>query len=576
MKSRRFRKAPKLPPGSRSTALTAPTQRTGFGMSNVPQMPSGPTQYEQQNRQQPPNTISDISPRNMFSPLQPVQPFGPPYVTTPLQWNYPTGYNIDIAPAHLVFMQSLRLMAASWGPLATIIQTRIDQFMRMPIAIQIRDKPKVTNPRIDEIKQFFKMPDRKTLWDPWVRAMMYELLVTDAVSIDTSWRTNDGKPYAITIIDGAMIKPLIDDMGRRPDAPDPAYQQMRFGLPSINLTEDELIYAPMRPRPQMPIYGYPPTEQIIVNIASGISRETYQAKFWREGTMPELIMTVPETWNPQQTVQFQGMFDSVMAGNTMTKSRIRFVPSGMKPFDVKNANGEGLKADIDEWLVRVACYAYSVSPSPFIRQMNRATAETAQDEAQEEGLHPLMTWFQDAIMNRLIQDPRYGFGYDDIEFVYKPEKQVDPLVEMQTETGYAKEGVKTRNEVRLLLDYEPMPGGDELTVDTPNGPVPLAETLEANRQKALAVPDQIAQDNESHDAQMQQMKSGPPAVGKAARITFRESPSPGPRGAPAIHDGRCRCNDCLVVGKGAFAAGRARRRAFAGYPVGNSQALQRR
>jgi hypothetical protein len=566
MKKRRFQKAPKLPPGARSTALSVPRQRVGVGESNVMQEPSGPTQYQARNQPQPPPFIADVDPgRNIYSPLQPVQPFGPPWITTTRQWDYISGYNIDIAPAHVVFMQSLRLMAQSWGPLATIIQTRIDQFMRMPIDIQIRDKPKVKNARIDEIKAFFRMPDKKTLWDPWVRSMLYELLVTDAVSIDTSWRANDGKPFAVTIIDGATIKPLIDDMGRRPDAPSPAYQQLIKGLPMVNLTEDELIYAPMRPRPQMPIYGYPPTEQIIVNIASGIARETYQAKFWRDGTMPEMIMSCPEGWNPQQVAQFQGMFDSIMAGNTQTKSRVRFVPTGMKPFDIKNANGEGLKADIDEWLVRVACYAYSVSPSPFIRQMNRATAQTAQDEAQEEGLHPLMTWFKDSIMNRLIQDPRYGFGYDDIEFVYKPEKQVDPLVEMQTLVGYAKEGVLTRNEIRGSLDYEDMPGGDELTVDTPNGPVPLAETLEANRAQALAVPDQIDQANEAHDAQMQQMKSGPPAVGKAARATFRQSASPGTGRASQEHDGRCRCNDCLVVGKGAFEAGRARRRAFAGY-----------
>ena len=48
------------------------------------------------------------------------------------------------------------------------------------------------------------------------------------------------------------------------------------------------------------------------------------------------------------------------AGDLTQKSRIRFVPDGMKPFDVKNANGEGLKADYDEWLATIVCYAFSV------------------------------------------------------------------------------------------------------------------------------------------------------------------------------------------------------------------------
>ncbi len=551
IRHRSFFKAPRLTPG----ATTSPVPRAPNAQAASPEQIAN----------------IDIG-RDPYSPMQPVQPFGPGFgITTPVNWDYMVGLNIDVAPAHLVVFQTLRLMAQTWGILQTIIQTRIDQFMRMPIAFQIRDKPRAQNKRIDEVRAFFQKPDGKTRWDPWCRMALWEMLTTDATAIYVGWRRADGKPYSVDIIDGAMIKPLIDDTGRRPDAPSPAYQQVRKGLPFVNLDEHELIYAPMRPRPMMPIYGYPPTEQIIVNIASGIARETYQAKFWREGTMPEMIMTVPESWNPQQVAQFQAMFDSLMAGNVQTKSRIRFVPSGMKPFDIKNANGEGLKADIDEWLTRIACFAYSVSPTPFIRQMNRATAQNAQEEAQQEGLHPMMTWWKSAIMDPLVQDPLIGFGYDDIEFVYKPEPQVDPLIQMQVITGYVKEGIKTRAEAREEINFEPM-GGEAatLTVDTANGPVPLEETVVAARARAKAesVPDQIAQQAESHDASMQQMKSpAPPAVGKAAAGDFRQGGSSGSRAASAVHDGRCRCHDCLYLGAGAFAAGRPRRRAYAGYPV---------
>ena len=48
-----------------------------------------------------------------------------------------------------------------------------------------------------------------------------------------------------------------------------------------------------------------------------------------------------------------------------------------------------LKDDFDEWLARIICYAFSVPPTPFIKQTNRATADNASDTAQAEGLAPL-------------------------------------------------------------------------------------------------------------------------------------------------------------------------------------------
>jgi hypothetical protein len=36
-----------------------------------------------------------------------------------------------------------------------------------------------------------------------------------------------------------------------------------------------------------------------------------------------------------------------------------------------------LKGAFDEWLARVVCFAFSISPQAFSEAMNRATAETA-------------------------------------------------------------------------------------------------------------------------------------------------------------------------------------------------------
>ena len=55
-----------------------------------------------------------------------------------------------------------------------------------------------------------------------------------------------------------------------------------------------------------------------------------------------LIVTVPENWGPRQIAMFQAHCDAMLSGNLKLKSKIRFLPSGMKPFDIKNASGESL------------------------------------------------------------------------------------------------------------------------------------------------------------------------------------------------------------------------------------------
>src|SRR6266550_2458439 len=87
--------------------------------------------------------------------------------------------------------------------------------------------------------------------------------------------------------------------------------------------------------------------------------------------------------------RFQEWFDSVLAGNTGARSRLVWGPSGAKYQPFKEAP---YKDEFDEWLARIVCYAFSLPPSAFTPQVNRATAQTAQDTALNEGLAPLMGW----------------------------------------------------------------------------------------------------------------------------------------------------------------------------------------
>jgi Phage portal protein/Phage Mu protein F like protein/High potential iron-sulfur protein len=499
--------------GSRADAAIPARQGPASNQNTLNVGAESATIYEQMAPPQPPNAISDVTiDRNWFSPFQPVTPFGPPWQTYPRAYDYPVGENINFIPGRVEVFTMLRAMAQGWGLLRTVIETRKDQLMRIPWTIRTLDQDRSVqnkqkdkgNKRIQQLREFFKRPDRHHGFQQWARMILEDKFVLDAATI-TIWRTVGGDPYSLMVTDGATIKPLIDDAGLRPEFPNPAYQQVIKGLPLINLDSTEILYAPQRPRPQMPHYGYSEVEQIMLEICEGLRKQLYKNSFWNEGTLPEMLIGVPEEWKAEQIASFQAWFDSYMEGNIGQRTKARFIPGGMKPYDVKNADGGSLKTDEDEWIARIVCFAFSIAPTPFIRQLNRSTAQSAAQEAEEEGLHPLMTWFKTEVMDPFIQTD-LGWGFDDLEFDWEPQPEVDSLKQMQELTGYVKAGIQTVNEARNALDLPDDPAGNELIIETTMGPTPLKEALDASRAQAVAKPDELQRQQDAHDMTMQQGK----------------------------------------------------------------------
>ena len=486
-------KGPRLVAGSSSSPINP-----GFGASSAGNsrnegasrtLPNGgsiagsPTRdsiYAQ--RRDQPTIIENVDLDNFYSPFQPIVPFGRPG-TPPREWDYETGVNLRFIDPRMELFRRLRLMRRGWGVLSTIIETRKDQLLKMPWQIQLRDNPRGTSKSVERLRDFYRSPDGKSTFNQWTRKLLDDLMVLDAPTLHTGYRNNQGQPLIVEVFDGATIKPLIDDAGRRPDAPSPAYQQIIKGLPMDNFDETEIIYSPMRPQPDNPLYGYSPVEQIYIEIQEAIKKTLYQLGFWTEGNLPDMIMSVPKEWNTRQIIAFQATFDAQFSGRTSQKSKVRFVPDGMKPYDIKGSAGENLTTARDEALIRLACYAFSVAPTPFIRGVNRATAQTAQEEATVEGLHPLMQWFKDDIMDRLIQ---VEHGIEDAHFVWLPSPEPDQLKRSQIFMNLTKTGLVTLNECRSQLGLLPVAGGDEILIYTNNGVMTLQDAI----RQGAAVADQ--------------------------------------------------------------------------------------
>lgn len=389
-----------------------------------------------------------------FGPRDPMPPVAPENVAG-RALDYQTGYNQNLTPRALepVSFTQLRVLAESYDLMRLVIETRKDQVSRMKWNVKHRDVNKQPDARTDKINKFLLQPDRDHDWDVWVRALVEDMLVIDAATIYPR-KTRGGELYALDLVDGATIKRVIGQDGRTP-MEGPAYQQVLKGVVAADFTRDELMYR-MRNWRVHRIYGYSPVEQVITTVNIALRRQMNQLQYYTEGNVPEALIGVPENWTTEQIRQFQTYWDDLMEGNTAKRRHAKFVPGGMEYQPTKESV---LKDQYDEWLARIICMAFSISPNAFIAQMNRATAEVSAHTALEEGLAPVMTWIKNTMDAVLAQH----FDAADLEFDWVEEVNLDATTRAAVHKTYIEAGVLTPDEVRQEL------GRDALTPEEKEG-----------------------------------------------------------------------------------------------------------
>jgi hypothetical protein len=150
-----------------------------------------------------------------------------------------------------------------------------------------------------------------------------------------------------------------------------------------------------------------------------------------------------------QIAQFQQYWDDTLEGNSAQRRHLKFIPDGMKYMPTKDGLVD-LKNMFDEWIARIVCFTFSLPPTAFIRQINRATAVTAQKTATEEGLFPTMQWVKNLINYCLWVYMRQP----DVEFSWDQEEDIDPLVQAQIDKIYIDEGVQTAEQIAQARGFD--------------------------------------------------------------------------------------------------------------------------
>lgn len=405
--------------------------------------------------------------RGWFGPGEPMAPLAP-VGTDPRQFDYPVSTNLQVRPRVTESIDFPTLRGLSNDTLTrAAIETCKDQFARLTYEVHPRDGGMAppTAARLAEITAFLRFPDQRHPFTSWLRMLLEDMLVIDAPAVYIR-RDRSGRPIMWEVIDGATLQPIVDATGRTPLDGGPIYRQIVKGMPAVDFTADELVVMPRNPRSHK-LHGFSPVEQCLLFINISLRREISQLEYFTEGNIPDVLVPVPEGWTKDQIVSAQIYWDS-LRGDTARRRGITLIPTK----DVHETRLAPIKDEFDEWRARVVMFFFSLPATWAVKMMNRATSETAQSTAVEEGLLPRMLWAA-TFMDRLIE---VSWGADiNAAFVWQSFKDPDPKIMADVGEIDIRNGVRSPNEVRAERGLDPVEGGDDPFVMTGTGPILLKD-----------------------------------------------------------------------------------------------------
>ena len=433
----------------RSSLVPTPT-------ASVPAADSGAlVQTEARNA----NIVSMSSAPDWMGPMDGLQALAPFAAVGGRSWDFGVGYNMQTTPraeemggAYLPVpgMLQLRQLADACEIIRILIETRKDQLTGLNWRFRKRDskRPDHADPGVKRLEEFFAFPDGVNDFEAWLRMWVEDLCVLDAPSIYArrfSEGSRKGEVAALEILDGARIKVLLDERGRRPAAPMAAYTHILKGIPATHYSTWDLVYTP-RNRRAFGGYGFSPVEQIKTFASMMIRRQALQLGYFTEGNVPDCI--VPIRGTAEQVAKFQATFDAQTMGGQKV-GKLIFLP--MDNADKLIQTKDAVVVDkFDEWLARVACAAFSEPVTPFVSQVNRATAETAVDSSAREGLHVQIRHVLSVLNRHIIQHPMM-LNMPGYEIYVAPEPQTDPEKAAKIAIPAVAAGIMRVDEARDML-----------------------------------------------------------------------------------------------------------------------------
>jgi hypothetical protein len=371
----------------RALKATAPSQMGGYGSAPPPFLSPGPSplvaSYNEwtsghaygQQQALPREWMQFLG--GMFGPLSPIGPVPvdlPPAGeghSQPRRWQYPVGWDMpQAAPGtegigKLADFQTLRTLADLYSVARSCINLRKSELRGVGWDIApTKHASKAMRgdhkgmaefaARRAEAVRFFRRPDPNySDFTAWFDAVLEEMLVTDALSIYIHPSRLHGKGLfgsdvaALDLIDGSLVRPLVNVRGERPPPPNVAFQQYLHGVPRVDLmtlildedtddkglaaeySDSQLMYLPYTPRVWSP-YGQAPVERAIMPIMAGLRKQQWVLNYFDDRSVPGMFVSPGDpNMTPNQLRELQDALNAV-ATDQSWQHKIIVLPGGSK------------------------------------------------------------------------------------------------------------------------------------------------------------------------------------------------------------------------------------------------------
>ena len=357
----------------------------------------------------------------------------------PRRFEYLVAQNINVSENRLVPFKTLRAAADQIDILRRCIEVRKAKLTGLEWDIVLTDSASERisaesggshlramadardkfAPEIARMRKFWETPDPANGlgFTDWLSMAIEEMDVLDALAI---WpqATVGGDIRGFQILDGATIKPLIDDRGMRPDpSVGPAFQQILYGFPRSEFTatiddeaadgefsSDEIAYL-VRNRRANTVYGYSPTERALPMADIYLRRQQWLRAEFTDGVMPKTFLELPESANltPEQIRAYENIFNDDLAGQTEQRNRMRFLLPGAT-LKFEEGYQEKFSDRLDDYLITSITGHFGVLPTEigFSAKggLGGSGHQAGEAEAAEQiGTIPTARWLSEQISN---------------------------------------------------------------------------------------------------------------------------------------------------------------------------------
>ncbi len=508
---------------------------------------------------------------SMFSPGAPIRPT--PGLTPkqgPRQFGYQVGYNIASLPrsTELTSFDVLRNLASLYDGIALCLRKWFD--LTAKVSLDFKPKPGLLKPgqsagryasRIEQYKQFFARPDKKHSLKQWMKRGLRETLTLDALAI-YKHRDRAGGLYALEIIDGSTIKPLLDERGMEPDPPYPAYQQFVYGIPGMLIPADQMIYRRETERADSP-YGFSRVEAIIMRVNQALRKENRDMATFTDGNTPAGFLEPPGDgtvdWTPEDLLAYQAMFDGLLSGNDAIKARIKVIPPGSK---YNKTDPDDIMTPFDTFLlnVTVASFGLTMAELAFTEKVNKSSGETQEAIVYRSAMAPIMDMYAEIFTDVLETD----FGEHDLMACWSGfEEPEDFKLKAEAWDILVKNGTQSTSQAAAALGLEALIETTPFIVSPTLGPVFIEDAADPALRKAQndakVAGYQFSQQNPGGPPQHEQEPPSTPEGSKGAMGGKTGSSGSGAKGTSGAH------------GAGATSAGNAPAQSHArAAPVGDT------